>query len=200
MGTAIVSIAQSRQTSFQRNDGYIALGNGSSFNRPIASNLFPTRLLHPTLSSTRFEFQSPNRVKPLSNSCTCTRGRCLDQVSIAQSRQTSFQQEAALRPCPAASFVSIAQSRQTSFQQRAAGLYRSGEVVCFNRPIASNLFPTQRASPACASRTNTFQSPNRVKPLSNVLGTELPTEQGAVSIAQSRQTSFQRSFVFVTKR
>src|SRR5579885_2569933 len=176
MGTAIVSIAQSRQTSFQRNDGYIALGNGSSFNRPIASNLFPTRLLHPTLSSTRFEFQSPNRVKPLSNNALLA---CIEAVKW---------------------WVSIAQSRQTSFQPSQSASSVCSPAGRFNRPIASNLFPTQRASPACASRTNTFQSPNRVKPLSNVLGTELPTEQGAVSIAQSRQTSFQRSFVFVTKR
>src|SRR5579884_3672163 len=174
MGTAIVSIAQSRQTSFQRNDGYIALGNGSSFNRPIASNLFPTGVQH---HDNDYQF-------------------C---VSIAQSRQTSFQRLLMhSRKMPRSSFNRPIASNLFPTRSRAASL--SCCIVCFNRPIASNLFPTQRASPACASRTNTFQSPNRVKPLSNVLGTELPTEQGAVSIAQSRQTSFQRSFVFVTKR
>ncbi len=160
-----VSIAQSRQTSFQLSGGICFPQCWQCFNRPIASNLFPTEL-QPFLKENGEEFQSPNRVKPLSNPKWPTR--------TGKPLQPSF-----------------------------------------NRPIASNLFPTNFDT-GVPFDVNEFQSPNRVKPLSNVntagascgvvacfnrpIASNLfPTvdhiyADGAcncVSIAQSRQTSFQ---------
>src|SRR5579885_2029309 len=71
------------------------------FNRPIASNLFPTsnrELAH----IEEWQFQSPNRVKPLSNSLKIISNFAICAVSIAQSRQTSFQ-PSILRNAPAES-------------------------------------------------------------------------------------------------
>src|SRR5579885_2144080 len=118
MKISSVSIAQSRQTSFQL--------EASELDSHIQN----------------MRFQSPNRVKPLSNQEKIDEVTRRFRVSIAQSRQTSFQHannaHAAILDKVA---VSIAQSRQTSFQRYVR-----------NRPDFDN----------------------------------------DVSIAQSRQTSFQR--------
>ncbi len=116
-------------------------GCSASFNRPIASNLFPTQF---------------RAVPPPS----------MERVSIAQSRQTSFQQQGSLENVPLSDFVSIAQSRQTSFQRKWVQAVVQ-LVQSFNRPIASNLFPTDY-------------------PVTDI------HDDWHVSIAQSRQTSFQR--------
>src|SRR5579883_48800 len=89
----------------------------------------------------RARFQSPNRVKPLSNLC---------QACSICSHFISFQSPNRVKPlsnafpgyqCRAGCFVSIAQSRQTSFQPSANKLDGGNAIL--------------------------FQSPNRVKPLSN---------------------------------
>src|SRR5579885_645170 len=134
-------------------------------------------------------FQSPNRVKPLSNVFRHERCQYLFSVSIAQSRQTSFQPVCHPRSAPGEQGFNrpIASNLFPTCARRAVYaliLYR------FNRPIASNLFPTpfQDTNAALAVL---FQSPNRVKPLSNVASNPNRLVLAVVSIAQSRQTSFQ---------
>src|SRR5579884_3625450 len=113
-------------------------------------------------------FQSPNRVKPLSNVFRHERCQYLFSVSIAQSRQTSFQPVRGVQYMLSFYIVSIAQSRQTSFQ-RLSRIPMPRWLFCFNRPIASNLFPTSPyALLSCGCFYTWFQSPNRVKPLSNL--------------------------------
>src|SRR5579884_3773047 len=135
-------------------------------------------------------FQSPNRVKPLSNVFRHERCQYLFSVSIAQSRQTSFQPVCHPRSAPGEQGFNrpIASNLFPTCARRAVYaliLYR------FNRPIASNLFPTpfQDTNAALAVL---FQSPNRVKPLSNpIVFVSIGSRDATVSIAQSRQTSFQ---------
>ncbi len=168
-----------------------------------------------SVASTCFRFQSPNRVKPLSNRYVIRAAHLESKVSIAQSRQTSFQLVPGVQYMLSFYIVSIAQSRQTSFQ-RLSRIPMPRWLFCFNRPIASNLFPT--VPPPCLKgiKCSKFQSPNRVKPLSNfksrgrvaqygicfnrpIASNLFPTyffvcgtiEVLQVSIAQSRQTSFQ---------
>src|SRR5579885_1491562 len=93
MKISSVSIAQSRQTSFQL--------EASELDSHIQN----------------MRFQSPNRVKPLSNQEKIDEVTRRFRVSIAQSRQTSFQRYVRNRP-DFDNDVSIAQSRQTSFQRR----------------------------------------------------------------------------------
>src|SRR5579884_2839269 len=86
-------------------------------------------------------FQSPNRVKPLSNVFRHERCQYLFSVSIAQSRQTSFQPVCHPRSAPGEQGFNrpIASNLFPTCARRAVYaliLYR------FNRPIASNLFPT----------------------------------------------------------
>src|SRR5579885_2410541 len=143
MKISSVSIAQSRQTSFQL--------EASELDSHIQN----------------MRFQSPNRVKPLSNQEKIDEVTRRFRVSIAQSRQTSFQHannaHAAILDKGA---VSIAQSRQTSFQRYVR-----------NRPDFDNDVSIAQ------SRQTSFQPP--VSAATN-------GRPAAVSIAQSRQTSFQR--------
>src|SRR5579884_3070885 len=191
MKISSVSIAQSRQTSFQL--------EASELDSHIQN----------------MRFQSPNRVKPLSNQEKIDEVTRRFRVSIAQSRQTSFQHannaHAAILDKGA---VSIAQSRQTSFQLRLIAYIKQRiDVVSIaqsrqtsfqryvrNRPDFDNdvsiAQSRQTSFQLCFFSYNhysvyMFQSPNRVKPLSNTSGREYLAFAASVSIAQSRQTSFQ---------
>src|SRR5579884_1805712 len=93
MKISSVSIAQSRQTSFQL--------EASELDSHIQN----------------MRFQSPNRVKPLSNQEKIDEVTRRFRVSIAQSRQTSFQLRLIAYIKQRIDVVSIAQSRQTSFQR-----------------------------------------------------------------------------------
>src|SRR5579884_778133 len=111
-------------------------------------------------------FQSPNRVKPLSNSRCCTSASGTSNVSIAQSRQTSFQPPEEVKELEVVIAVSIAQSRQTSFQHAKLGgahdmdfRFQSPNRV---KPLSNHCL----VRPFLVYRAM-FQSPNRVKPLSN---------------------------------
>src|SRR5579885_928210 len=167
MKISSVSIAQSRQTSFQL--------EASELDSHIQN----------------MRFQSPNRVKPLSNQEKIDEVTRRFRVSIAQSRQTSFQHannaHAAILDKGA---VSIAQSRQTSFQLRLIAYIKQRiDVVSIaqsrqtsfqryvrNRPdfdndvsIAQSRQTSFQLSYALLTTLlyGVFQSPNRVKPLSN---------------------------------
>ncbi len=75
-------------------------------------------VLQPARPPLALVFQSPNRVKPLSNHIQGVRIDIDKDVSIAQSRQTSFQLGVLNLQSGKSRYVSIAQSRQTSFQLR----------------------------------------------------------------------------------
>ncbi len=88
-------------------------------------------------------------------------------VSIAQSRQTSFQRQfvaSASRP----PVVSIAQSRQTSFQHVLKLLEQQLERAKFQSPNRVKPLSNGEAVPRLSGLLHKFQSPNRVKPLSNL--------------------------------
>ena|SRR5579883_2013236 len=113
-----VSIAQSRQTSFQHaNNAHAAILDKGAVS--IAQS-----------RQTSFQLRLIAYIK-----------QRIDVVSIAQSRQTSFQRYVRNRP-DFDNDVSIAQSRQTSFQQGYLDRFIAPMAYRFNRPIASNLFPT----------------------------------------------------------
>src|SRR5579885_2970844 len=166
MKISSVSIAQSRQTSFQL--------EASELDSHIQN----------------MRFQSPNRVKPLSNQEKIDEVTRRFRVSIAQSRQTSFQHannaHAAILDKGA---VSIAQSRQTSFQLRLIAYIKQRiDVVSIAQSRQTSFQPGQVARRCVCflvsiaqSRQTSFQ-----RGLVHLVGT-----RSQVSIAQSRQTSFQ---------
>src|SRR5579883_1508655 len=117
-------------------------------------------------------------------------------VSIAQSRQTSFQRQfvaSASRP----PVVSIAQSRQTSFQHVLKLLEQQLERAKFQSPNRVKPLSNGEAVPRLSGLLHKFQSPNRVQP--RPAGTA-HAGRLCVSIAQSRQTSFQRAMKPLTRK
>ncbi len=144
----IVSIAQSRQTSFQPGCRFPGGSQVRCFNRPIASNLFPTSLMRTKRRTNMTTFQSPNRVKPLSNLCICF---------LARSTFSMFQSPNRVKPLSNGS-SSLQRLDRPWFQSPnrvkplsntySNCLNSSLSVQSFNRPIASNLFPTGKRSPA----------------------------------------------------
>src|SRR5579883_3432022 len=87
-------------------------------------------------------------------------------VSIAQSRQTSFQRQfvaSASRP----PVVSIAQSRQTSFQHVLKLLEQHLERAKFQSPNRFKPLSNLARRLQRMLGVSVFQSPTRVKPLSN---------------------------------
>src|SRR5579885_267541 len=127
--------------------------------KPLSNDTFGIGPISTTM------FQSPNRVKPLSNLLSALRPMDGPQLFQSPNRVKPLSNVFRHERCQYLFSVSIAQSRQTSFQPVCHPRSAPGEQG-FNRPIASNLFPTpfQDTNAALAVL---FQSPNRVKPLSN---------------------------------